>query len=455
MKNQSYAYFLTINLNRGTYGSILSICDPAERGGIITLAASRPKTPKLHYGWILVITGVAVLFSCIGLGRFSLGVLLPAMGASLGLTYSQMGFISTGNFFGYLAAVIPTGIIAKRFGARATIALGLFLVGSSMIFISFARTFHEVLLLYFATGAGSSLANLPLMGLVSHWFLKSIRGRAVGTMLTGNGLGIVFSGIYVPFLLTAFGVEGWRTGWFTMGLISFVVAVFAAVLIRNTPAEKGLHPLGKDPELSNPPSESDTGSRKTYRGTMVHMGIIFILFCAAQVVYATFIVTAMVSERGFGDATAGSFWAIVGAFSIFSGQLFGWLSDRIGRRAGMMTVFVLFTMTYALVAVDLPNPSLFISIAVFGLSMWSIPTIMYAAVGDYLGAARAVKAICFITLFGGAGQVVGPAMAGVLADITGTFHIAFWLCALLSACAVFLVFFLRPPENGTKKERVK
>lgn len=409
------------------------------------MAVSTLKTPKLHYGWILVITGVAVLFSCIGLGRFSLGVLLPAMGASLGLTYSQMGFISTGNFIGYLAAVVPAGIISKRLGARATIALGLFIVGGSMTLISFTRTFHEALLLYFITGIGSSLANLPMMGLISHWFLKSIRGRAAGTILAGNGLGIVFTGVYVPFLFTTFGAESWRTGWLTMGLISFVVAISAAVLIRNTPVEKGLYPLGKDPEFSGLISDPNEASRKPYNGTMVHLGFIFMLFCAAQVVYGTFIVTVMVGERGFGDVAAGSFWAIVGAFSIFSGQLFGWLSDRLGRRIVMMVVFVLFIMTYALAASNLPNPYLLISIAVFGLSMWSIPTIMYAAVGDYLGPARAVKAIGFITLFGGAGQVFGPAAAGVLADITGTFHVAFWLCTLLSACAVCLAIFLRPP----------
>lgn len=49
---------------------------------------------NFHYGWVLVLTGVAVLFACIGLGHFSLGMLLPSMGAALGLTYSRMGFIS-------------------------------------------------------------------------------------------------------------------------------------------------------------------------------------------------------------------------------------------------------------------------------------------------------------------------------------------------------------------------
>ena len=80
--------------------------------------------------------------------------------------------------------------------------------------------------------------------------------------------------------------------------------------------------------------------------------------------------------------------------------------------------------------------------------MWSIPTIMSAAVGDYTGPARAVKAFGFITLFFGAGQITGPAVAGFLADMTGTFSMAFWLCALLTAGAVALTYFLKPPPKS-------
>jgi MFS family permease len=155
----------------------------------------------------------------------------------------------------------------------------------------------------------------------------------------------------------------------------------------------------------------------------------------------------MVNERGFGENTAGTFWAVVGGLSIFSGPLFGWLSDRMGRKIGMMVVYALFTVSYILVAADLPNPFLYASIGIFGLAVWSIPTIMSAAVGDYAGPVRAVKAFGFITLFFGVGQITGPAVAGFTADITGTFSMAFWLCALLTASAVVMTYFLRPPSR--------
>lgn len=402
---------------------------------------------RLHYGWIIALTGTAVLFSCLGLGRFSLGMLLPSMGKSLNLSYSQMGLIGTGNFAGYMISVVLAGIISRRIGSRWTIFLGLILVGCSMIFISKTMGFVGIIALYVTTGIGSGLANVPMMGLVSHWFLKNNRGRAAGTMLSGNGIAIVFAGMYIPWVNSSMGSEGWRTGWLTIGIISIFIAFIAGFLLRNDPGEKGLAPLGND-ETDPMPSVKDSTKRKeSHKWTMVHLGSIYSLFGATYVVYATFIVTTLINERGFGENTAGNFWAVVGALSIFSGPLFGWLSDRLGRKIGMMLVYTLFTISYALVAANLPDTFLYASIGIFGIAVWSIPTIMSAAVGDYAGPDRAVKAFGFITLFFGAGQITGPAVAGFLADITGTFSIAFGLCALLTGSAVVMTYFLRSPSD--------
>ena len=60
---------------------------------------NRPRLP-FHYAWVIVATGMLCVLACLGLGRFALGMLLPSMASSLKLSYSQIGFISTGNFVG-------------------------------------------------------------------------------------------------------------------------------------------------------------------------------------------------------------------------------------------------------------------------------------------------------------------------------------------------------------------
>lgn len=403
---------------------------------------STSRSINLHYGWVIAFTGTAVIFACLGLGRFALGMLLPAMGTALDLSYVRMGLIGTGNFIGYMFAVAMAGYVAQHLGARLTITLGLVLVGITMMLVGRAEHYLQILPLYVATGIGSGLSNVPLMGLVSHWFLKEARGRAAGIMLSGNGIAILGAGLYVPWINTRFGMDGWRYGWVTMGVVVLGVAIMTAVLLRNDPQEKGTTPLGRQGASMNVTAEArDSRSGKT-KWIMIHLGSIYALFGATYVVYATFIVTTLVDEHGFSEQVAGNFWAVVGALSIFSGPLFGWLSDRLGRRTGMLTVFTLFTLAYGLVGMHLPTTWLYASIALYGISVWSVPTIMAAAVGDYLGPTRAAKAFGFITLFFGMGQIIGPALAGFLADVTGTFRIAFGMCAAATLTAIILTFFL-------------
>jgi MFS family permease len=402
--------------------------------------------PSRHYGWTICIVGSAVVFACLGLGRFSLGMLLPSMGASLGLDYGRMGLISTGNFTGYMLAVLLAGTVTQSLGARRTIAVGLALVGLSMMCISRAAGFVPVLLLYFATGIGSGLANVPLMGLVSHWFLRDTRGRAAGFMVSGNGVAIIFAGLFIPWVNLGSGGQGWRTGWLVLGLIALAVAVLAGRLLRNHPRDKGLDPLGKARPAAARGAARKSPAGSGSRRTIAHLGVIYLLFGATSVIYATFIVTALVDVHHYGEDAAGRFWAVVGGLSILSGPLFGGLSDRLGRRFGMIVVFTLFTAAYAFAALSGSPFFLYGSVGLFGIAAWSIPTIMSAAVGDYMGPDQAVRAFGLITLFFGAGQIVGPVAAGYLADLSGDFAAAFWLCAALTACAVALTALLKRPE---------
>jgi MFS family permease len=165
------------------------------------------------------------------------------------------------------------------------------------------------------------------------------------------------------------------------------------------------------------------------------------------VIYATFIVTTLVKERGLSESLAGNFWSVVGFLSLFSGPVFGTISDRLGRRAGMIIVFSIQFFAYLLVASGLPGIFLYLSIFCYGIVAWSIPAIMAAAAGDYAGPAHAAKALGFITLIFGLGQIAGPAIAGVLAQNAGSFSSSFFLAAALAGLAIALSALLKKPRQ--------
>lgn len=418
-------------------------CSPgsgAAEDGIALQKGQDSKAP-FHYGWIIVATGTLVICACLGFGRFALGMLLPSMGADLGLDYTQMGFISTGNFVGYLVVVIVSGQLSRLLGARTLIVAGLAMVGLSMVGVSLARGFWGALLPYILTGFGSAAANVPIMGLVSHWFRRSLRGRAAGFIVIGSGPAIILSGWLIPFVNSQMGSGGWRASWLILGVICLVITVLALLLLRNDPADKGLSPLGEDPpprEIT--PSAPSAGSD---RKVVLHLGALYFLFGFTYVIYATFLVTTLVAERGLSESLAGQFWMWVGAFSLLSGPVFGTLSDKIGRRLALMIVFCLQGAAYLLVAVPLPVFFLYLSIGLWGSVAWSIPSIMAAALGDFLGPAKAAAAFGTVTFFFGIGQIAGPSLAGVLADAWGSFVSSFWMAAFLAGLAALLADLLK------------
>lgn len=403
-----------------------------------------------HYGWAIVAAGCLGLFACLGMGRFALGMLLPSMGASLDLSRSEMGAISTANFVGYLTAVTLGGAMVGRLGARRTVAAGLVLVALSMVAVSYAQSFAQVLVLYALTGFGSGGSNVPIMGLIAHWFGRRVRGRAAGFAVIGSGFAIMVAGALVPAINAAQGAEGWRLSWLVIGLIVLGAALVDWLVIRNHPSELSLGPVtGNDPAKAEEaaPLCAAAVPPGAKRRILAHLGLVYAAFGFSYVIYATFIVTALVRERGFPESTAGIFWSWIGLLSLASGPVFGSLSDRLGRRAGLMIVFGFQACAYALVAAPLPEPFLYASILLYGLALWAVPSIMAAAVGDYLGPEQAAASFGTITMVFALGQIVGPAIAGWMADSWGGFSGAFVMAAAVAGLGLAGSAFLPSPRK--------
>ena len=394
---------------------------------------------SIHYGWYVVAAGTFCVFAGLGFGRFALGMLLPAMGSSLNLSYSQMGLISTSNFVGYLLAVLVCGYLSARIGSRLLIFLALLLVAVSMLLVSRADSFMTVAFFYTLTGMGSGASNVPMMSLVASWFSTRQRGRAAGFIVIGSGFAILLSGRLIPYLNQLREMDGWRISWLVLGIIVLVISVICFLVIRDSPQELGLKPVGarKDPEQGDLP-HLDERTLSVTRKDIYHLGMIYFVFGYTYVIYATFIVTTLVQERGFSETVAGNFWSWVGFLSLFSGPVFGTLSDRLGRKVGLIMVFSIQMLAYLLVALTLPGMFLYLSIGCYGIVAWSIPSIMAALVGDYVGPQKTARVFGFITFIFALGQIAGPAVAGFLAEKYGSFSSSFLMAAVFAGIAVFL-----------------
>lgn len=398
----------------------------------------------LNYSWIVAATGSIAMFCGLGLGRFAFGMLLPSMSSSLGLNYTQSGILGFTNLIGYLVAVLLSPLIIPRFGTRITGTASLLLIAVSMLGMAFTTSFPLLCALYVLTGIGSGGVVLPMMSVMSHWFFPSHRGLALGLVMAGPGFGIILSGFVVPKLLPISGLLSWQTGWLIFAIINIVVAWLTFTLIRNHPDDVAQNPFGR---LPTSPVKNKKKLERSNVKLLVHLGIIFAIYGATYMVYVTFIVTSMVGSYQLSEATAGGIWAWIGLLSVFSGMLFGWISDHIGRRLGLALAFFFLAIAYLLVGLTDWTLGLYLSIILFGLVVWSVPVIMAACAGDYFGAAAAASALAALTFAFSGGQALGPVVAGYLAEITGDFSISYMVSGIAAFISIGLALLLRPQKS--------
>lgn len=389
---------------------------------------------KKHYAWVIAFTGTLVTILAHGFGRMSYSVILPSMKDGLALSYTQLGLIGTGNFIGYLSLAIIGGFLAARFGVRRVVLVSLIVIGISLFLTGFSDSFSFAFLMRFFAGAGNGSSYVPIMALPAAWFAAQKRGLATGIVSGGIGVGLFLSGIILPPIITFFGPGGWRYAWFFMGVAVFVLAFVCYAFLRNNPKEKGLSMYGGEEEQKGGPKVTLFSAWKDVvrEREIWKLGCVYFMYGFSYIIYLTFFVAYLTKEIGISPSTSGAIFAVLGVFSIFCGVVWGGISDVLGRRYGSMLAYITLAMSYFIFAYWKADTGFYLSAFIFGISAWSIPTIMAAAAGDAVGGRLAPAGLGFITLFFGVGQAFGPAIAGWIKDVTGTFTNAFILSAVVS-----------------------
>jgi sugar phosphate permease len=406
----------------------------------------------IHYGWIVMAMGLLTTIGAHGFGRMAYTLILPPMKDGLQFTYAQLGLLATGNFIGYLSLAIIGGFLASKFGTRIVIALALALMGITMILTGLAQSLGFAFVMRLLTGFGNGAAYVPAMALGSSWFAAKRRGFATGIVSGGIGAGTLLAGLIVPSILTAYGPAGWRFSWYYLGGAVLVISMITYTFIRTRPEERGLSPIGHEEETL-PKSQTEGEKTKSLQWGLIYqvkamwyLGLVYFMYGFSYIIYMTFFAAYLIKEMGLSQAQAGGLWALVGGLSVFCGVLWGGISDLLGRKYGSALAYLTLAVAYAVFALIKSPSGFYLSAIIFGLTAWSIPTIMAATAGDYVGARLAPAGLGFITLFFGIGQALGPYVGGKLADITQSFMLPFLLASGVSLLGTVTSLYLKKPR---------
>ena len=168
--------------------------------------------------------------------------LLPGYADDLGLSKGAAGILSASYAAGTLIAAIPSGFLAARIGFRATMLVGLGLLGVSSVAFAFGDSVAMLDPARFAEGVGGACAWTGGLG----WLLAAApadrRGEMIGAALAAAIFGILL-GPVIGGIATVTGPE----------VVFCGVAVVAAGFALWVLSVPGIAPAGSPVSARSPP----------------------------------------------------------------------------------------------------------------------------------------------------------------------------------------------------------
>ena len=340
----------------------------------------------------------------VGIGRFVYTPILPPMAAALGLSKATSGLIASANFAGYLVGALGA-TRATLPGSRRAWLLGALLASAATTGgMGFCGTVPGFLLLRFLGGVASALALILASTLVLDRLAEAGRPGLAALHFAGVGVGIAVSAALVGLLPAAGG--DWEAMWWLSGAVSVLGMLAVTALV---PAVSGQTTALVLPgaSASNPP--------------LRRMTVAYGLFGFGYVITATFLV-AIVRATPAIRALEPVIWIVVGLAAAPS----VWFWTVLGRRIGLSAAFGIAALAEAggvLASVAWPSSTGICAAAVLVGGTFMGLTALGLMRGRELATGDPRRVLAAMTGAFGIGQIVGPALAGVVAQFTGGFEV--------------------------------
>ena len=438
----------------------------------MTEAAPRRETASafarfpVFYGWVIVWVMFLQAFASAGV-LWATGVLSVPMQEDLGWSRSAVfAGITVRTLGGALGGVVLGKYVDASGGARLLALIGNAISAAGLFLVVFVQEPWQFLLIFGVLGGllGAGPSSLLMGAVVPKWFIRQ-RARAVATSTMGTGLAAFILPTAINLVSDAY---GWREAWLALGVLTAVLGVLPAFLIRTQPEDVGLHPDG-DAAPSSPvqltttrgqaavrPAQAEFSftPREAFRTPTLWLLIVASLFgTVSPTAFPTNLVPAYV-ERGFSATTAAAAFSAYGLIS-FSGRFFwGYLADRLHIRKTLLII-----STYCGVTVPLlwflPGDTALIAGAIAGLGIGGWVGLNQVIWAVYFGRAHLGALNGVIRPFITVSSATGPLVVASLADAFDSYAVSIGVMALSWwVCALFLLI-VRPARLPQRAQQTQ
>ena len=401
---------------------------------------------RVFFGWWIVGSGFLV-------NTFNGALVFHAFGAYVVLLEADFGWSRTTFAFAFALQRIESGLLGPiegwaidRFGPRKVMMTGLVIFALGFLWLSQINsilTFYGAFLLI---ALGSVLGSfLPVTVAVVNWFNKK---RALALAMVS--LGFAAGGLIQPGVVTLLETLGWRGMAAASGLFVLAIGVPLAALVRHRPEDYGMLPDGEvtQPGAMEPMPERGFTARQALR-TKAFWFIALGHSSSLLVIGAVMVhfVAHVTEGLGYSLALAASMITVM-TISMVIGQtvIGGFLGDRVNKRLTIIVALSGHTVALLLLAFSFNLWMVLGFVIINGVCMGARGPLIQAMRADYFGRTSFGTIMGFSSMVMMGGMIIGPVVAGISYDTTGSYQIGFVILAILALSGGFFFMFANKPE---------
>jgi len=388
------------------------------------------------YRWlILFLAWACYLMSSVD--RFAWGALSLLSLEELKLTLPQAGTFVTAYFVGYLVSNCIGGVLTDRFGPRLTLSAAVISTGLFAAGFGLHNSYWVGLTLQCAMGMATGADYAACIKIVTVWFERQQRGRALGLWFTSTSLGVIVANSAV---LAVAKVLDWRDAYVCLGIATVVIGVLGLVLLRDRPngSKQEKEPLRILALLRN---------RNLMLVSVAGFGALWGTWG-----FAFSANTLMVKGAGISQATAAGVVATFGVGGLVAKPLIGFISDWLGGRRKWLAIatlagFVAMLLVFASIRSE---TGFFLAGPLLGVTAFIYSPMLAAMVAETVSRNSAGTASGLSNAFWQLGGVLVPVTVGYVFSQTHSFSLPFGVLALGPLLGILCL--LPVKESGSRSE---
>jgi len=333
--------------------------------------------------------------------------------------------------------MVPAGRLQDKFGPRIVATAGAILTGLGIFITSFAspeKLFPALIGFGVIAGTGIGLGYASAMPASVKWFPPEKKGLITGLVVSGFGLAPVYIAPLSKYLLAQYGINN---SFMILGIAFTCFTIILTQFIRNpqTPVRS------LKPATAQNSGKVDFTWREMVRTPKFY--ILYIEYICVAIAGLMIIghLAKIVAVQSDNAITIGFiFVAILAIFNAAGRIVAGIVSDYIGRvmtlslvclcQAIIMFFFSQFSTVFAFL----------MGSAMVGFNYGACLALFPATTADYWGTKNLGLNYGIVFTAWGVGGVFGPILAGKIADMSGSYTMAYYISATLLILAVILTF---------------